>query len=49
MLKLVSGGKNYIKYIYSVLESASMALGEVLGEACGKIVGTYYEKFITEI
>jgi hypothetical protein len=31
--------KNYIKLIYSIEESASMALGEVLGEARGKVAG----------
>jgi hypothetical protein len=31
--------KNYIKLIYSVEGSASMALGEVLGEARGKVTG----------
>ncbi|MGH9990520.1 MAG: hypothetical protein ACREAS_08800 [Nitrososphaera sp.] len=31
--------KNYIMLIYSVKESASMALGEVLGEARGKVAG----------
>jgi hypothetical protein len=31
--------KNYIKLIYSVEGSASMALGEVLGEARGKVAG----------
>jgi hypothetical protein len=31
--------KNYIKLIYSVEESASMALGDVLGEARGKVAG----------
>jgi hypothetical protein len=29
--------KNYINLIYSVSESASMELGGVLGEACGKV------------
>jgi hypothetical protein len=31
--------KNYIKLIYSIEESASMALCEVLGEARGKVAG----------
>ena len=31
--------KNYIKLIYSIEESASMALGEVFGEARGKVAG----------
>jgi hypothetical protein len=39
LLKLVSSGKNYIKLIYSIEGSASMALGEVLGEARGKVAG----------
>jgi hypothetical protein len=31
--------KKYINLIYSVSESASMELGGVLGEACGKVAG----------
>jgi hypothetical protein len=31
--------KIYINLIYSVSESASMELGGVLGEACGKVAG----------
>jgi hypothetical protein len=31
--------RNYIKLIYSIEESASMALGEVLAEARGKVAG----------